>query len=58
MKGFKVSNKTYQPLQLIINKQVYLLPARGKNNYVIVYNITKQMQTIESKGLITIRKIR
>jgi len=58
MKGFKIVNKTYQPFQLYINGKDYLLPSRGRENYIIVFEITPQIQNLAKKELIVIRKVR
>lgn len=58
MKGFKIVNKTYQPMQLLINGDSFLLPSRGRNNFIIVFNITRQIENLAKKELIVIRKVR
>ena len=58
MKGYKVINKTYQPFQLYIGGKDIILPVRGRENYIIVYTITPQMENLAKKELIAIRKVR
>lgn len=58
MKGFKIVNKTYQPIQLIIDNKTSILPVRGRNNYIVVSEITRQIQNLARKELIVIRKVR
>lgn len=58
MKGFKVINKTYQPFQLIIGNEDIILPVRGRDNYVVVYKLTTQINNLAKKELISIRKVR
>lgn len=58
MKGFKIVNKTYQPIQLIFKGETTILPVRGRNNYIVVYELSKQIENLAKKELIAIRKIR
>lgn len=54
-KRMKLKNKTYQPLQLIINESTHLVNAR---NDIIVFEITSQMKKLIKKGFITINFIK
>ena len=51
---FKIKNKTYQPIELIIDDYHALLPARKTMK---VTKITKQMKNLELKGFLQIIKI-
>ncbi|HUS50011.1 MAG TPA: hypothetical protein VMZ91_07590 [Candidatus Paceibacterota bacterium] len=55
LRRMKLKNKTYQPLQLMINGSTHLVSAR---NDIIVLEITSQMKKLEKKGFITIRLVR
>jgi len=51
---FKIKNKTYQPIELIIDDDHAILPARKTMK---VTKITKQMKNLELKGFLQIIKI-
>jgi len=55
---FKITNKTFQPLQLVINEsEMMLLGARRKDNVVYVKQLTNQINNLQKKGLVKIRKM-
>jgi len=58
MKGYKIVNKTYQPIQLLIGGIDYLLPSRGRDNFIIIFNLTQQIENLKKKELIAVRKVR
>lgn len=58
MKSLKLTNKTYQPLQLIIDNSVYIVGSRGNNNIIIIPHLTIQIQNLVDKELIKISKVR
>lgn len=51
---FKIKNKTYQPLMLIIDEKHVTL---GPRKTMKVGTITKQMKNLESRGFLQIIKI-
>lgn len=51
---FKIKNKTYQPLILIIEDKYVTLPSRKT---IKVHHITKQMRNLEIKGFLQIIRI-
>ena len=51
---FKLKNKTYQPLILIIDEKSVTIPARKTYE---VDHITKQMKNLENRNLLQIIKI-
>ena len=55
---YKITNKTFQPIQLIINEnEMILLGSRKKDNIAFVKHITSQITNLEKKGMIKIRKM-
>lgn len=53
---YKITNRTFQPLQIVnSNGEVLLLGAGKGNNVVYVNFLTNQLKNLESKGLIKIR---
>ncbi len=55
---YKITNKTFQPIQLVISEnEMLLLGARKKDNVVYIKNLTKQVSNLQNKGLIKIRKM-
>lgn len=59
MRGtFKITNKTFQPIQLILEDgSMLLLGARKNNNIVFVKKLTKQIENLEIDGFVKIRKM-
>lgn len=51
---FKIKNKTYQPLIIIVDDAHATL---GPRKTMMVPNITKQMKNLESRGFLQIIKI-
>jgi hypothetical protein len=51
----KIFNKTYTPLQLVINGSVYLLGARET---IIVENTTPQIDNLVKKNLLNVRDVK
>jgi len=55
---YKITNKTFQPIQLVINEnEMLLLGPVKKDNIVFVKRLTKQINNLEKKGMIKIRKM-
>lgn len=55
---YKITNKTFQPIQLVISeKEMILLGSRKKDNVVFIKHTTEQIINLEKKGMIKIRKM-
>lgn len=55
---YKITNKTFQSIQLVMNENdMLLLESRKRDNVVFVKHITKQIENLEKKGMIKIRKM-
>lgn len=55
---YKLTNKTFQPLQIILseNEMMLLGPRRG-DNVIYVKQLTNQINNLQKKGMIKIRKM-
>jgi hypothetical protein len=59
-KRIKIKNKTYQPLQLIINGETVILEGVGFKNEMIIpeEEITEQIKNLSNKKLVSLIKVR
>lgn len=53
---YKIYNKTFQPLQIMVNQETIILPKRARNSFVKVRSLTEQIKTLEKKDLIKVKK--
>ena len=53
---YKVYNQTFQPIQIIFEKETVILPKRKRNSFIEFPHINEQMKKIEKEGLIKIKK--
>ena len=59
MKRYKLINKTYMTLQLIVNDSTILLGPRGKDfSTVVLPELTQQIKHLQDKGLIIVREVK
>lgn len=55
---YKITNKTFQPIQLVIDEsEMVLLGSRKRDNVAFVKEATWQIKNLEKKGMIKIRKM-
>lgn len=55
---YKITNKTFQPLQIVINEnEIMLLGSRKNDNVIYVRQLTNQINNLQKKGLVKIRKM-
>ena len=55
---YKITNKTFQPIQLVINENdMVLLGSRKQDNVAFVKIVTNQITNLEKKGMVKIRKM-
>lgn len=54
---YKVYNKTFQPIQIIVDKETIILPKRQRNGYVSVNEKTEQMKKLEKDELIKVKQV-
>ena len=55
---FKITNRTFQPLRLITEEgKMILLGSKKGSNVVFVEKLTSQLNNMENRGLIKIRKM-
>lgn len=55
---YKITNRTYQPIQLIMSaKEMRLLGANKGDNIIFVNKLTNQINNLERKGFIKIREM-
>jgi len=59
-KRIKIKNKTYQPLQLIINGETVILEGVGFKNEMIIpeEEITEQIKNLYNQKLVSLIKVR
>lgn len=59
-KRIKIKNKTYQPLQLIINRETVILEGVGFKNEMIIpeEEITEQIKNLYNQKLVSLIKVR
>lgn len=53
---YKVYNKTFQPLQVIFEKDTTILPKRERNNYVYFPYLNKQLKKLKKDELIKVKE--
>lgn len=53
-KRYVIKNRTFQPFQLIIRGQSYILKARNEKEKIIITETTPQINNLLKKQLITI----
>jgi len=51
-------NKTYQPMQILVNGTTCIVGARGKSDNIIINKVTPQMKNLLKKRLITIKDMK
>lgn len=54
---YKVYNKTFQPLQIIFNKDTVILPKRERNSFIVFPYLNKQLKRLEKNEIIRVKKI-
>lgn len=55
---YKLTNKTFQPLQIVLSeRESILLGPRKKDNIAYVKELTSQINNLQKRGLIKIRKM-
>jgi hypothetical protein len=56
---YKITNKTFQPLQIVIGpNETYIIEGRAGNNIIYLKNINTQIKNLYRKGLIKIREMK
>lgn len=58
MGKYKITNKSYMPLQLIINDETYYVGPRSGKNVFYVEELTEQIKNLRISGLLEIRKMK
>ena len=58
MGNYKITNKSYMPLQLIINNETYYVGPRSGRNTFYIEELTEQIKNLRISGLLEIRKIK
>jgi|GEM_PF-3186547 hypothetical protein len=56
---YKITNKTFQPLQIVIGtNETHIIEGRAGNNIIFLPVINKQIKNMHRKGLIKIREMK
>ena len=58
MENYKITNKSYMPLQLIINDETYYVGPRSGQNVFYIEKLTEQIKNLRISGLLEIKKIK
>lgn len=53
---YKVYNKTFQPFQILFEKETLILPRRERNSYVILPYLNEQLKRLRDQELIRVKK--
>lgn len=54
---FKIYNKTFQPIQIIFEKETMILPKRERNAFVYVPYLNQQLKRLQKDELIKVKEI-
>lgn len=55
---FKVYNKTFQPIQLLFEKDTLILPKRERNSFVFVPYLNSQLKKLKKQELVKIKEVK
>lgn len=58
MGNYKITNKSYMPLQLIIKDETFYVGPRIGQNVFYIEELTEQIKNLRISGLLEIRKIK
>lgn len=53
---FKIYNKTFQPIQIIFEKETMILPKRERNAFVYVPYLNQQLKRLQKDELIKVKE--
>jgi ribosomal protein L35 len=54
---YKITNKTFQPLQIVMGtNETHIIEGRAGNNVIFLNEINKQIRNLEKKGLVKVRE--
>lgn len=54
---FKIYNKTFQPLQIIFDKETMILPKRERNAFVFVPYLNDLLKKLQKEELIKVKEV-
>lgn len=55
---YKVYNKTFQPIQIIFDKETMILPKRERNAFVSVPYLNEQLKKLQKEELIKVKEVK
>lgn len=56
---YKITNKTFQPLQIVMgSNETHIIEGRAGNNVIYLTQINKQIKNLHKRGLIKVREIK
>ena len=55
---YKIYNKTFQPIQLLFDKETLILPKRERNAYIFVPYLNTQLQKLKKQELIKVTEVK
>lgn len=56
---YKITNKTFQPLQLVLGpNETHVLEGRAGNNIIYLPVINQQISNLHKRGLVKIREMK
>lgn len=53
---YRIYNKTFQPLQILFDKDTLIIPIRKRNSFVEVPFLNEQLKKLEKDELIKIKE--
>ena len=53
---YRVYNMTFQPIQILYEKETMILPKRKRNSYVLVENLNEQLKKLRKDNLIKVKE--
>ena len=54
---YKVYNKTFQPIQIIFDKETMILPKRERNAFVSVPYLNEQLKKLQKEELVKVKEV-
>lgn len=56
---YKITNKTFQPLQIVMgSNETHLIEGRAGNNVIYLPEINNQIKNLQRRGLVKVREIK
>jgi hypothetical protein len=54
---YKIYNKTFQPIQILFEKETMILPKRERNAFVHVPYLNEQLKKLKREELIKVKEV-